>query len=140
MYELKRSEVLKEQVKIGDEVITTELNLTKDARAIIKIVRELEIIKIALEKEKNIEENLEKMGNVTIDLIRKFFGSNADKVLRFYSDESEKDNERIVSIDNAQELLLEVVPFIMTLLPKIDNFVKDKQKSLKASIKGRKSL
>ena len=139
MYELKRSEQLEEEVKINGEVITTKLNLTKHAREVLKLVRELEVIKVNLEQEKDIIENLEKLGETTIKIVKIFFGNNADKVLDFYSDSYEgQREEKIVTSQNTDEMLIEVIPFLFSLIPKINEFVKDKQTELNKQIKGRK--
>ena len=139
MFELKRSEVLKEEVKINDEVITTELNLMKDAKEVLKIIRELQVIQTNLVQEKDIIQNLEKLGEKTILIVKKFFGKNADKVLEFYSDSVEgQRGERIVTSQNTEEMLIELLPFLVSLLPKINDFNKKKQKEINENIKGRK--
>ena len=139
MFELKRSELLKVEVKINDEVITTMLNLTKHARESLKLIRELEVIQVNLRNEKNIEDNLTKLGELTIKLVKIFFGENADKVLKFYSDET-TENERTVSSENTEEMLIEVLPFLVSLIPQINDFNEKKQAEFNKSIKSRKVL
>lgn len=137
MFELKRSNLLEEEVKLNGEVITTKLNLSKHARETMKIIRELQVIKVNLDNEKDLVENLEKLGNLTVELIKMFFGENADKVLKFYSD-SVSENERRVTSQNTEEMLIEVLPFLVSLMPKIQAFSKEKQAEINKSIKGRK--
>jgi hypothetical protein len=139
MFELKRSEILQEEVKINGEVITTNLNLTKNAKDVFRLARELQVLQVALQEEKNIIENLEKLGEKTIEIIKIFFGENANKVLDFYSDISEgQRHEKIVTERHTEEMLIEVIPFLFSLVPKIKEFHDKKQKELNKQIKGRK--
>jgi len=138
MFELKRSELLKEEVKINGEIITTELNLSKNSKNILKDIKDLQVIQVNLQQEKDLYENLQRLGEITIKIIKMFFGNNANKVLEFYSvKESFDKNERVISTENTEEMLIEVMPFLVSLLPKIHDFMSKKQQQFAESIKGK---
>jgi len=136
MYELKRSKLIEEEVKIGDEIIKTELNLTENSQNIIKLLRGLEVLQIKLEKKENLEENLKELGEKMVELTKMIFGSNFEKVLRFYS----KDDAEIVTVDNAciNEMIYEVLPFVLHLRPKIEEYLKERKTDINKAIKGKR--
>lgn len=136
MYELKRSKLIEEEVKIGDEVVKTELNLTENSQNIIKLLRDLEVIQIRLEKKEKLEENLKHLGEKMVELTKMVFGSNFEKVLRFYSN----DDADVVTVDNAciNEMIYEVLPFVLYLKPKIEEFINERKSDLNKAIKGKR--
>lgn len=136
MYELKRSKIIKEKVKVGDEVLETELNLSENANEIIKILKKVELIKINLEKQIELSKNLKDLGEITVNLTRIVFGSNFEKVLRFYS----KDNSEVITVDNScvNEMIAEIIPFIIYLRPQIEEFIKEKKQDMNKAIKGKR--
>ena len=136
MYELKRSKIIKEKVKVGEEVLETELNLTEYANEIIKILRKIEVIQLNLKKEVDLEKNLKDLGEVTVNLTKMIFGSNFEKVLRFYSN----DKSEVITVNNAcvNEMITEILPFVLYLKPQIESFIKEKREDMNKVIKGKR--
>lgn len=136
MYELKRSKIIKEKVKVGEEVLETELNLSENANAIIKLLRKIEVIQVNLSKEIDLEKNLKELGEVTVDITKMVFGTNFEKVLRFYA----KDESKVITVDNAcvNEMITEILPFVLYLKPQIENFIKEKREDMNKAIKGKR--
>ena len=136
MYELKRSKIISEEVKVGEEVLKTELNLTENANEIIKILRKIEVIQLNLKKEVDLEKNLKDLGEVTVNLTKMIFGSNFEKVLRFYSN----DESEVITVDNAcvNEMITEILPFVLYLKPQIESFIKEKREDMNKVIKGKR--
>lgn len=136
MFELKRSKLIEEQVKIGDEVLVTQLNLTKDASKLLEQLRKLEIIQVNLEKGNDLANNLKLLGESVIEITKMIFGTNFEKVLRFYSNDELEEIK--VTSECVDEMIYELLPFVLYLKPQIDNFVKDKKKEMNKAIKGKR--
>lgn len=112
MFELKRSQKIQEDIKLGDEVIS--LNLDVDSIAnnfrqcqvdLIKAEQKLKDIK---QSETDGEVAIEEYGNALIALLRLVFGEeNTVKILNFYE-------------NNYVELSLQVIPFVAgTIVPAV---------------------
>ena len=136
MFELKRSKIIKEKVKVGEETLETELNLSENSRKILELLRKLEVVQLGLSKQVDLEKNLKTLGEITVELTRMVFGNSFEKVLRFYTD----DKSKVITVDNAcvNEMITELLPFILYLKPQIEKFVEEKEKAIKQVIKGKR--
>lgn len=125
-YELKRSQRIQEEIKIGDDTITINLDIDSITKEFNKrynaiIAAELEIKNVQL-----IENNAEKLnvamesyGNTVIELFCLVFGEDgAMKILNFYE-------------NNYMEMSVEVFPFIINvIMPKIQQGIEEQRKKL----------
>lgn len=132
MFELKRSEKIVEQIKVGDDVIEVNLDAGAIQSRFTKGYNELLRAQAALNgvTGDNIEamsERLEQYGNAVVGVLQVVFGEvNTQKILDFYE-------------NNYTEMLTEVFPFISeVIIPKISEASKRKADELKALYKGRR--
>jgi len=120
MRELKRSSVIKEEIKVGEEVL--EINLS--AGEILKRFRPLQIDLLHAETEvkrlqkegvtsENMTEALKIYGDTIINLYQLIFGvENTEKILAYYE-------------GNYEEMAIETTPYITeVIVPKINEVVK----------------
>lgn len=134
MRELKRSSVIKEEVKVGDEVI--EINLS--AGEILKRFRPLMLDILHAEKEvkrlksegidnENLAEAIDFYGKTIIQLYQFIFGvENTEKILAFYD-------------GNYEEMATEVTPYIFeVIVPKINEVMKEQKEKAKSKYKGKR--
>ena len=115
MFELKRQGRIKEQLKVGDDVLTIEI----DTGRIMSDYRKAQD-KLALAQQKaqsGNQEALAQFGEAIVDLMVLLFGEeNAVTIIDFYD-------------QNYPEMLLEVMPFIQQVIqPKLEEAVKDMAK------------
>lgn len=132
MRELKRSSVIKEELKVGDEVIA--INLT--AGEIFKRFRPLMVDILQAEKEvkrlmaegvdrENMAEAFDFYGKTIINLYQLIFGvENTEKILAFYD-------------GNYDEMATEVTPYIYeVIVPKINEVMKAEKEKAKTKYQG----
>jgi len=127
MRELKRSSVIKEEFKVGEEVL--EINLA--AGEIMKRFRPLQIDLLHAETEvkrlqtegitnDNMAEALKIYGDTIINFFQLIFGvANTDKIIAFYE-------------GNYEEMAIEVTPYIAeVIVPKINDVLKQEKAKAK---------
>lgn len=126
MYQLKRSEKIVEQIKVGEDVL--EINL--DAGAVYAqfakchnalIIAEEALKNVTAENMANAGENLEKYGAAVVGLLQVVFGDkNTEKILQFYE-------------GNYIEMFTEIYPFLTTVVvPKMNETSRRKAEQVKA--------
>lgn len=132
MYELRRSEKIVEQIKVGDDVIEVNLDVGAIQARFIKGYNELLRAQTALngitgDNMDAMSERLEQYGNAVVGVLQVVFGEeNTQKILDFYE-------------DNFTEMFTQIYPFIAeVVLPKISDAGKRKADELKALYKGRR--
>jgi len=136
MRELKRSSIIKEELKVGDEVIKINLNpnelLNNFRKKQLEIVRaEQEVRKLQQEgvKKEKLGEAIEIYGQSIISLFELIFGEeNTIKILNFYE-------------GNYTEMAQEVIPYINeTITPKIQEVAKEKKKKLRKKFNPKRNI
>lgn len=133
MFELKRSEKIIEQIKLGNDIIEVNLDAGAIQARFTKGYNEVLRAQNALNGATNdniesISAKLEQYGNAVISVLQVIFGEeNTAKILAFYE-------------NNYTEMFTEIYPFISeVILPKISEASKRKTDALKALYKrGRK--
>lgn len=132
MYELRRSEKIVEQVKVGDDVIEVSLDVGAIQARFTKGYNELLRAQTALngitgDNMDAMSERLEQYGNAVVGVLQVVFGEeNTQKILDFYE-------------GNFTEMFTQIYPFIAeVVLPKISDASKRKADELKALYKGRR--
>lgn len=132
MFELKRSEKIVEQIKVGDEIIDVNLDAGAIQARFTKGYNELLRAQAALNgiTGDNLDatsERLEQYGNAVVGVLQVVFGEeHTQKILAFYE-------------GNYTEMFTEIYPFIAeVIIPKISEASKRKADELKALYKGRR--
>lgn len=132
MFELKRSEKIVEQIKLGDEIIEVNLNAGAIQARFTKGYNELLRAQNALNGATSdtldaVSDKLEQYGNAVVGVLQVIFGEeNTQKILAFYE-------------NNYSEMFTQIYPFIVeVIIPKISEASKRKTEELKALYKGRK--
>lgn len=132
MYELKRSEKIIEQIKVGDEIIDVNLDAGAIQARFTKGYNELVRAQAALNGATSddidgMSERLEQYGNAVVGVLQVVFGEdNAHKILAFYE-------------GNYTEMFSQIYPFIAeVIIPKISEASQRKADELKAMYKGRR--
>lgn len=132
MYELRRSEKIVEQIKVGDDVIEVNLDVGAIQARFTKGYNELLRAQTALngitgDNMDAMSERLEQYGNAVVGVLQVVFGEeNTQKILDFYE-------------GNFTEMFTQIYPFIAeVVLPKISDAGKRKADELKALYKGRR--
>ena len=132
MFELKRSEKIVEQIKLGDEIIEVNLDAGAIQARFTKGYNELLRAQSALNGATSdtldaVSDKLEQYGNAVVGVLQVIFGEeNTQKILAF--DEN-----------NYTEMFTQIYPFIgEVIIPKISEASKRKADELKALYKGRK--
>lgn len=132
MFELKRSEKIVEQVKVGDEIIEVNLDAGAIQGRFTKGYNELLRAQTALNGATGdtldaVSDKLEQYGNAVVGVLQIIFGEeNTQKILAFYE-------------NNYSEMFMQIYPFIAeVIIPKISEASKRKAEELKALYKGRK--
>lgn len=135
MYELKRSEKIEEEIKIGDDIIKVSLevdDITKDFNkrynAIIRAEQEINTLKNDGTPEA-MESASIAYGTAIIELLKLVFGEeNTTKILEFYQNRN-------------FEMAEQVFPFIIDVIyPKIQKSIQDKRKKLTEQYHANKTL
>jgi hypothetical protein len=123
MYELKRSNdgKLTEELKLGELILTIEIDVEKVAREYRS--KQLELIeakKLTDISDDSLDAKYEQLGNAVISVFNLIFGyGNTEKILQFYE-------------NNYAEMLIEVMPYIQNdLVPKITQ----KAQQMKSNVK-----
>lgn len=132
MFEFKRSPKINEEIKIGDDIITVNLEIDEVTTRFRKCAGNLTLAEKALTKaqadnSKDLDQAMTEYGNAIVALLQVVFGNdNADKILAFYE-------------NNYFEMLSEVFPFIIqVIVPKIESAATEKKNRLISLYKGRK--
>ena len=132
MFELKRSEKIVEQIKLGDEIIEVNLDAGAIQARFTKGYNELLRAQNALNGATSdtldaVSDKLEQYGNAVVGVLQVIFGEeNTQKILAFYE-------------NNYSEVFTPIYPFIAeVIIPKISEASKRKAEELKALYKGRK--
>ena len=132
MFELKRSEKIVEQIKLGDEIIEVNLDAGAIQARFTKGYNELLRAQSALNGATSdtldaVSDKLEQYGNAVVGVLQVIFGEeNTPKILAFYE-------------NNYTEMFTQIYPFIgEVIIPKISEASKRKADELKALYKGRK--
>lgn len=132
MFELKRSEKIVEQVKVGDDIIEVNLDAGAIQARFTKGYNELLRAQTALngvtgDNLDAMSERLEQYGNAVVGVLQVVFGEeNTKKILDFYE-------------GNFTEMFTQIYPFISeVIIPKISEANKRKTEELKALYKGRR--
>lgn len=132
MFELKRSEKIVEQIKLGDEIIEVNLDAGAIQARFTKGYNELLRAQNALNGATSdtldaVSDKLEQYGNAVVGVLQVIFGEeNTQKILAFYE-------------NNYSEMFTQIYPFIVeVIIPKISEASKRKAEELKALYKGRK--
>ena len=132
MFELKRSEKIVEQIKLGDEIIEVNLDAGAIQARFTKGYNELLRAQNALNGATSdtldaVSDKLEQYGNAVVGVLQVIFGEeNTQKILAFYE-------------NNYSEMFMQIYPFISeVIIPKISEASKRKAEELKALYKGRK--
>ena len=132
MFELKRSEKIVEQIKLGDEIIEVNLDAGAIQARFTKGYNELLRVQSALNGATSdtldaVSDKLEQYGNAVVGVLQVIFGEeNTQKILAFYE-------------NNYTEMFTQIYPFIgEVIIPKISEASKRKADELKALYKGRK--
>lgn len=132
MFELKRSEKIVEQIKLGDEIIGVNLDAGAIQARFTKGYNELLRAQSALNGATSdtleaVSDKLEQYGNAVVGVLQVIFGEeNTQKILAFYE-------------NNYSEMFMQIYPFISeVIIPKISEASKRKAEELKALYKGRK--
>ena len=132
MFELKRSEKIVEQIKLGDEIIEVNLDAGAIQARFTKGCNELLRAQSALNGATSdtldaVSDKLEQYGNAVVGVLQVIFGEeNTQKILAFYE-------------NNYTEMFTQIYPFIgEVIIPKISEASKRKADELKALYKGRK--
>ena len=132
MFELKRSEKIVEQIKLGDEIIEVNLDAGAIQARFTKGYNELLRAQSALNGATSdtldaVSDKLEQYGNAVVGVLQVIFGEeNTQKILAFYE-------------NNYTEMFTQIYPFIgEVIIPKISEASKRKANELKALYKGRK--
>lgn len=132
MFELKRSEKIVEQIKLGDEIIEVNLDAGAIQARFTKGYNELLRAQSALNGATSdtldaVSDKLEQYGNAVVGVLQVIFGEeNTQKILAFYE-------------NNYTEMFTQIYPFIgEVIIPKISEVSKRKADELKALYKGRK--
>ena len=132
MFELKRSEKIVEQIKLGDEIIEVNLDAGAIQTRFTKGYNELLRAQNALNGATSdtldaVSDKLEQYGNAVVGVLQVIFGEeNTQKILAFYE-------------NNYSEMFTQIYPFITeVIIPKISEVSKRKAEELKALYKGRK--
>lgn len=132
MFELKRSEKIVEQIKLGDEIIEVNLDAGAIQARFTKGYNELLRAQNALNGATSdtldaVSDKLEQYGNAVVGVLQIIFGEeNTQKILAFYE-------------NNYSEMFTQIYPFISeVIIPKISEASKRKAEELKALYKGRK--
>ncbi len=132
MFELKRSEKIVEQIKLGDEIIEVNLDAGAIQARFTKGYNELLRAQNALNGTTSdtldaVSDKLEQYGNAVVGVLQVIFGEeNTQKILAFYE-------------NNYSEMFMQIYPFIAeVIIPKISEASKRKTEELKALYKGRK--
>lgn len=132
MFELKRSEKIVEQIKLGDEIIGVNLDAGAIQARFTKGYNELLRAQSALNGATSdtleaVSDKLEQYGNAVVGVLQVIFGEeNTQKILVFYE-------------NNYSEMFMQIYPFIAeVIIPKISEASKRKAEELKALYKGRK--
>lgn len=118
MFELKRSKRITEQIKIGEEIITIDLDVETISAQFRKCYADIIIAQDTLATLKpgsdNYDTVLEEYGTAIFTLIQVIFGTeNADKIIAFY-------DERYV------EMGIQLIPYIVdTIIPQINEGIKE---------------
>lgn len=132
MFELKRSQKICEQLKVGDEVIDINIDAGEIQTRFIKsynaVIRAEKALQQAMAD--NLEataECLEEYGRAITSVLQVVFGvDNTVKIIAFYE-------------QNYLEMFSEVYPFITgVILPKIQEVAIQKANELKALYKGKR--
>lgn len=123
MFEFKRAKRVHEQIKLGDEVIT--INLDAESIAIEFNKRRNELIRAEMDIKQIGKEDpavMEKYGTAVVSLFQLLFGDeNTEKILAFYEN-------RYV------EMSMEVFPFILEVIaPQISQAVEEMRKRAKTA-------
>ena len=132
MFELKRSEKIVEQIKLGDEIIEVNLDAGAIQARFTKGYNELLRAQSALNGATSdtldaVSDKLEQYGNAVVGVLQVIFcEENTQKILAFYE-------------NNYTEMFTQIYPFIgEVIIPKISEASKRKADELKALYKGRK--
>lgn len=132
MFELKRSEKIVEQIKLGDEIIEVNLDAGAIQARFTKGYNELLRAQNALNGATSdtldaVSDKLEQYGNAVVGVLQVIFGEeNTQKILAFYE-------------NNYSEMFMQIYPFISeAIIPKISEVGKRKAEELKALYKGRR--
>ena len=132
MFELKRSEKIVEQIKLGDEIIEVNLDAGAIQARFTKGYNELLRAQSALNGATSdtldaVSDKLEQYGNAVVGVLQVIFGEeNTQKILAFYE-------------NNYTEMFTQIYPFIgEVIIPMISEASKRKADELKALYKGRK--
>lgn len=132
MFELKRSEKIVEQIKLGDEVIEVNLDVGAMQTRFTKGYNELLRAQSALngitgDEIDTVSDKLEQYGNAVAGVLQVIFGEeNTQKILEFFE-------------GNYNEMFMQIYPFISeVIIPKISEASKRRAEELKAIYKGRK--
>lgn len=132
MFELKRSEKIVEQIKLGDDIIEVNLDAGAIQARFTKGYNELLRAQSALNGATSdtleaVSDKLEQYGNAVVGVLQVIFGEeNTQKILAFYE-------------NNYSEMFMQIYPFISeVIIPKISEASKRKAEELKALYKGRK--
>lgn len=132
MFELKRSEKIVEQIKVGEDIIEVNLDAGAIQARFTKSYNELLRAQSAIngvtgENLDAASERLKQYGNAVVAVLQVVFGEeNTQKILAFYE-------------NNYSEMFTQIYPFIAeVIIPKISEASKRKAEELKALYKGRK--
>ena len=131
MFELKRSEKIVEQIKLGDEIIEVNLDAgaiqTRFTKGYNELLRAQNALNGATSDTLDAVSDMEQYGNAVVGVLQVIFGEeNTQKILAFYE-------------NNYSEMFTQIYPFIAEIIiPKISEASKRKAEELKALYKGRK--
>lgn len=131
MFELKRSEKIVEQIKLGDEIIEVNLDAgaiqTRFTKGYNELLRAQNALNGATSDTLDAVSDMEQYGNAVVGVLQVIFGEeNTQKILAFYE-------------NNYSEMFTQIYPFIAeVIIPKISEASKRKAEELKALYKGRK--
>lgn len=132
MFELKRSPKINEQIKIGDDIITINLDIDEITSRFRKCMTNLANAERAIaqaqsENSSDLDKVMTEYGNAAIALLQVVFDDeNTEKILAFYE-------------SRYLEMTGEVFPFIaQTIIPQIETVAAEKRTKLLNMYKGRK--
>lgn len=114
MYELKRQDRIREQLKLGEEVLTIEIvpeTIAQDyKKAEAKLIKAQDMLRAAKAGEQ--EASYQELGDAVVTLLNVVLGKdNTDKLLLFYE-------------NSYTEMMLMIMPFIMDVIkPQLDSMI-----------------
>lgn len=130
MFELKRSQRVQEDIKLGDEVISINLDVdsiaTNFRKCQVDLIKAEQKLKSLKQGETDGEVAIEEYGNALIALLRLVFGEeNTAKVLNFYE-------------NNYVELSLQVIPFVAgVIVPAVTQSLQNTKQQMAQRYKGK---